>query len=58
MGRMSESIERLRSNERQWQAFKAEGHCIVLAPPGSGKTEGEWPGICFTASLCRAEWPA
>lgn len=36
---MSESIERLRSNERQWQAFKAEGHCIVLAPPGSGKTE-------------------
>ncbi len=39
MGSMSESITRLRSNDRQWRAFTTEGHCVVLAPPGSGKTE-------------------
>src|SRR5439155_24378385 len=31
--------DELRTNERQWQAFTAEGHCVVLAPPGSGKTK-------------------
>ncbi|WP_166904763.1 ATP-dependent helicase [Mycobacterium sp. DL440] len=39
MAALSESIARLRSNDKQWQAFQASGHCVVLAPPGSGKTE-------------------
>ena len=28
----------VRTNPRQWEAFRAPGHCAVLAPPGSGKT--------------------
>lgn len=36
---MSEAIAELRTNERQWEAFEARGHCAVLAPPGSGKTK-------------------
>lgn len=31
--------EELATNDRQWQAFNADGHCVVLAPPGSGKTK-------------------
>lgn len=30
---------RLRTNPEQWKAFRAPGHCVVIAPPGSGKTE-------------------
>jgi DNA helicase-2/ATP-dependent DNA helicase PcrA len=33
------AIEELRTNERQWCAFNAPSPCVVLAPPGSGKTK-------------------
>jgi DNA helicase-2/ATP-dependent DNA helicase PcrA len=36
---LSEVRDDLRINPRQWDAFKTEGHCVVLAPPGSGKTK-------------------
>ncbi|WP_175409038.1 ATP-dependent helicase [Streptomyces sp. TRM64462] len=36
---LSESIAELERNERQWQAFNVDGHCVVSAPPGSGKTK-------------------
>ncbi|MFD7377264.1 ATP-dependent helicase [Streptomyces mirabilis] len=36
---LSASIEELKRNDRQWQAFSIEGHCVVTAPPGSGKTK-------------------
>ncbi|MFE5477920.1 ATP-dependent helicase [Nocardia sp. NPDC056541] len=39
MNALSESIKDLRTNKRQWEAFSTEGHCVVLAPPGSGKTK-------------------
>lgn len=38
-GALSRSIQELRKNERQWDAFSAEGNCVVVAPPGSGKTK-------------------
>lgn len=38
MSPLEEAVERLRANERQWDAFEESGHCVVLAPPGSGKT--------------------
>lgn len=31
--------EDLQRNERQWEAYSSEGHCAVLAGPGSGKTK-------------------
>ena len=34
-----EAAEQLRSNPGQWQAYTSEGHCVVLAGPGSGKTK-------------------
>jgi DNA helicase II / ATP-dependent DNA helicase PcrA len=39
MSALAKACDELRTNERQWQAFTAEGHCVVLAPPGSGKTK-------------------
>jgi DNA helicase II / ATP-dependent DNA helicase PcrA len=39
VSRLSESISELRDNPQQWEAFQVEGHCAVLAPPGSGKTK-------------------
>lgn len=36
---LTASVNELRANDQQWQAFTAEGHCVVLAPPGSGKTK-------------------
>lgn len=39
MTALSEARDDLRTNQRQWDAFTAEGHCVVLAPPGSGKTK-------------------
>jgi DNA helicase-2/ATP-dependent DNA helicase PcrA len=39
MSKLSESIDALQTNPRQWEAFQAQGHCVVLAAPGSGKTK-------------------
>ncbi|WP_239312961.1 ATP-dependent helicase [Frankia sp. Cj3] len=39
MSALRQSIEELKFNPRQWEAFSAPGHCVVLAPPGSGKTK-------------------
>jgi DNA helicase-2/ATP-dependent DNA helicase PcrA len=39
MANLTQSINELRENEQQWQAFTQQGHCVVLAPPGSGKTK-------------------
>jgi DNA helicase-2/ATP-dependent DNA helicase PcrA len=36
---LAQARDELRENERQWEAFTSEGHCVVLAPPGSGKTK-------------------
>lgn len=38
-GALEQSIKELRKNERQWEAFSAAGNCVVVAPPGSGKTK-------------------
>ncbi|QWF80989.1 ATP-dependent helicase [Amycolatopsis sp. CA-230715] len=39
MSALSASIADLKHNPQQWQAFTSQGHCVVLAPPGSGKTK-------------------
>jgi DNA helicase-2/ATP-dependent DNA helicase PcrA len=39
MSALTAAIEELNSNDRQWEAFEEQGHCAVLAPPGSGKTK-------------------
>ena len=39
MNRLSASVNELRANPEQWEALTTQGHCIVLAPPGSGKTK-------------------
>ncbi|MGM9480273.1 ATP-dependent helicase [Roseateles sp. NT4] len=33
------AAEGLKANPRQWEAYESQGHCIVLAGPGSGKTK-------------------
>ena len=33
------AAEDLRDNPGQWEAYNSEGHCVVLAGPGSGKTK-------------------
>lgn len=33
------AVEELRGNPGQWQAYNTDGHCVVLAGPGSGKTK-------------------
>lgn len=32
-------MSELETNREQWEAFQHQGHCVVLAPPGSGKTK-------------------
>jgi DNA helicase-2/ATP-dependent DNA helicase PcrA len=39
MSALAKARDELRANERQWEAFATDGHCVVLAPPGSGKTK-------------------
>ncbi len=39
MGSLTATIDELKGNARQWEAFTTSGHCAVLAPPGSGKTK-------------------
>ena len=39
MSALEQAREELRANDRQWEAFTSSGHCVVLAPPGSGKTK-------------------
>lgn len=39
MSRLRGAITELRTNPEQWEAFQHQGHCVVLAPPGSGKTK-------------------
>ena len=39
MTALARSISDLQTNERQWDAFTTEGNCVVVAPPGSGKTK-------------------
>jgi DNA helicase-2/ATP-dependent DNA helicase PcrA len=39
MNALERARAQLRTNDRQWEAFGVTGHCVVLAPPGSGKTK-------------------
>src|SRR5829696_2253437 len=39
MNALSKAIEELAQNESQREAFNTDGDCVVLAPPGSGKTK-------------------
>lgn len=39
MSSLAGSLVELRKNDRQWAAFNTRAHCVVLAPPGSGKTK-------------------
>jgi DNA helicase-2/ATP-dependent DNA helicase PcrA len=34
-----QAADELKKNEGQWAAYQSEGHCVVLAGPGSGKTK-------------------
>src|SRR5262245_60867614 len=33
------AISQLKNNPQQWEAFTSPSNCVVLAPPGSGKTK-------------------
>ncbi len=33
------AAEELRRNSEQWKVYESQGHCVVLAGPGSGKTK-------------------
>lgn len=39
MARLRQAVTELKSNPEQWEAFQHQGHCVILAPPGSGKTK-------------------
>lgn len=39
MAGLQEAMAELSTNPEQWEAFHYNGHCVVLAPPGSGKTK-------------------
>lgn len=39
MVRLRHAMTELETNPEQWEAFQHQGHCVVLAPPGSGKTK-------------------
>ena len=33
------AAKQLRNNDGQWEAYRSEGNCVILAGPGSGKTK-------------------
>ncbi|NLH70783.1 MAG: ATP-dependent helicase [Brooklawnia sp.] len=39
MSELAKAVGQLRANPEQWAAFNAVGDTVVLAPPGSGKTQ-------------------
>ena len=39
MSALRQALDDLKTNPEQWEAYEHEGHCAVLAPPGSGKTK-------------------
>ena len=39
MSALRNAVQELRGNHEQWVAFETLGQCVVLAPPGSGKTK-------------------
>ncbi|MBH0781878.1 UvrD-helicase domain-containing protein [Nocardia bovistercoris] len=39
MSAYEKAVAELAKNNKQWEAFESNGHCAVLAPPGSGKTK-------------------
>jgi DNA helicase-2/ATP-dependent DNA helicase PcrA len=39
MTALMEAVAELRENAEQWEAFRTAEDCVVLAPPGSGKTK-------------------
>ena len=39
MSALADAIDALRANPEQWDAFTSTGSTVVLAPPGSGKTQ-------------------
>jgi DNA helicase II / ATP-dependent DNA helicase PcrA len=39
MSALRQALDDLNTNPEQWEAYEHEGHCAVLAPPGSGKTK-------------------
>jgi DNA helicase-2/ATP-dependent DNA helicase PcrA len=39
MASLRQAMTELETNPEQWEAFQSDGHCVVLAPPGSGKTK-------------------
>ena len=39
MSALRQALDDLSTNPEQWEAYKHNGHCAVLAPPGSGKTK-------------------
>ncbi|WP_293001575.1 ATP-dependent helicase [Mycobacterium sp.] len=39
MSALSSSVDEIRGNPEQWAALTTPGNCVVLAPPGSGKTK-------------------
>ncbi len=39
MTALTDAVAELRENAEQWEAFETDGDCVVLAPPGSGKTK-------------------
>lgn len=39
MARLRQAMADLETNPGQLEAFRHDGHCVVLAPPGSGKTK-------------------
>jgi len=57
MGPLSTSVQEIAQNAKQWEAFSTSGHCVVLAPPGSGKTKLLATRVAYDL-VTRIEMPA